>query len=48
MVGRPEDGPGIEGAPVSLVERVSAFLSQQRAKLRQELDSAHSGAQHPQ
>lgn len=44
MVGRPEDGPGIEGAPVCLLERVSAFLSQQRAKLRHELDNAQSGA----
>lgn len=40
MVGRPEDGPGIEGAPLALLERVTAFLAQERAKLRTELNAA--------
>ena len=44
MVGRPEDGPGIEGAPLALLERVTAFLAQERAKLRTELKSANAGA----
>lgn len=43
MVGRPEDGPGIEGAPLALLERVTAFLAQERAKLRTELNSANTG-----
>lgn len=43
MVGRPEDGPGIEGAPLALLERVTTFLSQERAKLRTELTAANSG-----
>lgn len=43
MVGRPEDGPGIEGAPLALLERVTAFLAQERAKLRTELNAANTG-----
>lgn len=43
MVGRPEDGPGIEGAPAALLERVTVFLAQERAKLRSELDATSTG-----
>ena len=43
MVGKPEDGPGIEGAPLALLERVTAFLARERAKLRTELNAANTG-----
>jgi hypothetical protein len=46
MVGKPGDGPGVEGAPVSLLERVTEFLTQERARLRHELNKPLSGPQY--
>ena len=41
LVGRPEEGAslGCEGAPAALLDRVSAFLAQERARLRSNLDA---------
>ena len=42
LIGRPEEGPGIEGAPQDLLDRVTRYLVQERGKLR--ADAADNAA----
>ena len=43
LIGRPEEGPGIEGAPQDLLDRVTRYLVQERSKLRVEAASSTAG-----
>ncbi len=46
LIGRPEEGPGIEGAPQDLLDRVTNYLIQERGKLRAEAASSTAGSSH--
>lgn len=43
LIGRPEEGPGIEGAPQDLLDRVTRYLVQERGKLRADAADSASG-----
>ena len=46
LAGRPEEGPGMEGAPQDLLDRVTAYLIQERGKLRADTASSAAGGSH--
>ena len=46
LFGRPEEGPGIEGAPQDLLDRVTNYLIQERGKLRAEAATSIAGSSH--
>ena len=43
LIGRVEEGPGIEGAPQELLDRVTKYLVQERGKLRADAASSAAG-----
>ena len=43
LIGRPEEGPGIEDAPQDLLDRVTTYLIQERGKLRADAASSTAG-----
>ncbi len=43
LIGRVEEGPGIEGAPQDLLDRVTRYLVQARGKLRADAASSAAG-----
>lgn len=43
LIGRVEEGPGIEGAPQELLVRVTKYLVQERGKLRADAASTAAG-----
>ena len=46
LAGRPEEGQGMEGAPQDLLDRVTAYLIQERGKLRADAASSAAGRPH--